>query len=219
MNAILALFGRETSTSAAFYAMIKRGVDVLASLVLLLILAPILVVAAVLIKLTDGGPILYWHRRVGQWGREFWFPKFRSMIVHADKTKLREHLAILNHHREGPTFKIKKDPRVTWIGRILRRWSIDELPQLWSVLRGHMSLVGPRPALPREVAQYSPYDRRRLEVVPGLTGIWQVRGRGDLPFARQVELDIEYIENQSLWLDFKLMLLTIPAVLSGKGAY
>jgi len=216
MNAIAA---RETSTSADVHAMMKRGVDVVASLVLLIMLSPILAVAAVLVKLTDGGPILYWHRRVGRWGREFWFPKFRSMIVHADKTKLREQLADLNHHKEGPTFKIKNDPRVTWIGRILRRWSIDELPQLWSVLRGHMSLVGPRPALPREVAQYSPYDRRRLEVVPGLTGIWQVRGRGNLPFARQVELDIEYIENQSLGMDVKLMLLTIPAVLSGKGAY
>jgi lipopolysaccharide/colanic/teichoic acid biosynthesis glycosyltransferase len=114
---------------------------------------------------------------------------------------------------------MKCDPRVTWIGRILRRWSIDELPQLWSVLRGDMSLVGPRPALPREVAQYSQHDRRRLEVMPGVTGIWQVRGRGNLPFARQVELDIEYIENQSLRMDFKLILLTIPAVLSGKGAY
>ena len=210
---------RARPASSPCYLALKRAVDVVASLVLLIILAPILAVAAVLIKLTDGGPILYWHRRVGRWGRVFWFPKLRSMIVHADKTKLRERLAGLNHHKEGPTFKMKSDPRVTWIGRILRRFSIDELPQLWCVLRGDMSLVGPRPALPREVAQYSPHDRRRLEVMPGVTGIWQVRGRGNLPFARQVELDIEYIENQSLGMDFKLLLLTIPAVLSGKGAY
>jgi lipopolysaccharide/colanic/teichoic acid biosynthesis glycosyltransferase len=212
-------YQRAPLASSPCHSAIKRGRDVVVSLVLLMMLTPILAVAAVLIKLTDGGPILYWHRRVGRWGREFWFPKFRSMIVHADKTKLREQLAGLNHHKEGPTFKMKYDPRVTWIGRILRRWSIDELPQLWSVLCGHMSLVGPRPALPREVAQYSPHERRRLEVMPGLTCIWQVRGRGDLPFTRQVELDIEYIENQSLWMDFRLMLLTVPVVLSGKGAY
>ena len=212
-------YQRAPPASSPFHSAIKRGRDVVVSLVLLMMLAPLLVVAAGLIKLTDRGPILYWHRRVGRWGRAFWFPKLRSMIVQADKTKLREQLAGLNHHKEGPTFKMKYDPRVTWIGRILRRWSIDELPQLWSVLRGDMSLVGPRPALPREVAQYSPHERRRLEVMPGLTCIWQVRGRGDLPFTRQVELDIEYIENQSLWMDFRLMLLTVPVVLSGKGAY
>jgi lipopolysaccharide/colanic/teichoic acid biosynthesis glycosyltransferase len=212
-------YQRASPASSFCHSVIKRGCDIVLSLLGLVMLAPLLAVVAVLIKLTDRGPILYWHSRVGRWGNHFWFPKFRSMIVQADKTRLREQLAGLNHHKEGPTFKMKVDPRVTWIGRIIRRCSIDELPQLWSVLRGHMSLVGPRPALPREVAQYSLHDRRRLEVMPGLTCLWQVRGRGDLPFALQVELDIEYIENQSLWMDFKIMLLTIPAVVSGKGAY
>ena len=122
-------------------------------------------------------------------------------------------------HEDSITFKMKRDPRITWIGRIIRKLSIDELPQLWCVLRGDMSLVGPRPPLPSEVEQYSLSDRRRLEVIPGLTCIWQVSGRGDIPFAEQVELDAQYIESQSLWLDILLLLKTVPAVLLGRGAY
>jgi lipopolysaccharide/colanic/teichoic acid biosynthesis glycosyltransferase len=196
---------------------VKRVADVAVSLALLAVLAPVFAVIAMLVRATDGGPALFWQTRVGRNGREFWFPKFRSMVPNADK--MLEAILHLNDHKSGVTFKIKRDPRVTWIGRILRRTSLDELPQLWCVLAGHMTLVGPRPAVPREVAQYTPVERRRLDAVPGLTCVWQVSGRGDLPFAKQVEMDVWYIENRSLWLDLKLAVLTIPAVLSGKGAY
>ena len=124
-----------------------------------------------------------------------------------------------NEHGQSVTFKMKKDPRITWIGRIIRRTSIDELPQLWCVLKGDMSLVGPRPPVPREVALYTLQDRRRLDVIPGLTCIWQVEGRGDIPFDEQVQMDMAYIESQSFWFDIKLLLKTVPAVLTGKGAY
>ena len=135
--------------------------------------------------------------------------------------KLKDALLAQSHHAEagGITFKMKRDPRVTWIGRIIRKLSIDELPQLWCVLKGDMSLVGPRPPVPREVALYTLADRRRLDAVPGLTCIWQVSGRGDIPFPQQVQLDVDYIESQSFWLDVKLLLATVPAVLLGKGAY
>jgi lipopolysaccharide/colanic/teichoic acid biosynthesis glycosyltransferase len=191
-------------------------VDIVVSLSLLAAFVPLFAVAAVLIKLTDGGPVLFWQKRVGRWGREFDFPKFRSMVVDADK--LLDQLLASNDHEAGVTFKIKDDPRMTRIGRIIRKLSIDELPQLWCVLRGDMTLVGPRPPLPREVAQYSLTDHRRLEVTPGLTCIWQVSGRSAIPFPQQVQMDIEYIENQTLWLDFKLLVKTIPAVLFCQGA-
>jgi lipopolysaccharide/colanic/teichoic acid biosynthesis glycosyltransferase len=196
---------------------LKRTLDIVGSLSLLIILLPLFGVVAALIKSTDGGAVLYWQRRVGRWGREFPFPKFRSMVINAD----RQLSALLsqNDHRDGVTFKMRKDPRITRIGRIIRRLSIDELPQLWCVLRGDMSLVGPRPPIPREVARYTLADRRRLDVAPGLTCIWQVSGRGTIPFSQQVELDRHYIENQSLWLDIRLLLHTVPAVLSGKGAF
>jgi lipopolysaccharide/colanic/teichoic acid biosynthesis glycosyltransferase len=196
---------------------VKRSLDLVVATTLLLALSPMFAVIAVLIKLTDGGPVLFWQRRVGQWGRELAFPKFRSMVVNAEQ--LRQQLLAQNDHGGGVTFKMKRDPRITWIGRILRKLSVDELPQLWNVLRGDMSLVGPRPPLPSEVAQYSLADRRRLDVKPGLTCIWQVSGRGDIPFPQQVELDVQYIESQSLRLDFLLLLKTIPAVLFGRGAY
>ncbi|OQY42308.1 MAG: hypothetical protein B6240_14120 [Desulfobacteraceae bacterium 4572_87] len=169
------------------------------------------------IKLTDGGPILFWQTRIGLWGKEFPFPKFRSMVVNAEA--LKDELLEQSDHDDSITFKMKKDPRVTWIGRIIRKLSIDELPQLWCVFKGDMSLVGPRPPVPREVAEYTLADRRRLDVMPGLTCIWQVSGRGDIPFNEQVELDVQYIESRSLWFDIKLLLSTIPAVLLGKGAY
>jgi lipopolysaccharide/colanic/teichoic acid biosynthesis glycosyltransferase len=196
---------------------VKRALDLVASITLLVLLLPLFMVVALSIKLTDGGPILFWQKRVGRWGREFPFPKFRSMVTNAEK--LKDTLLAQNDHKDGVTFKMKKDPRVTWIGRIIRKLSIDELPQLWCVLKGDMSLVGPRPPVPREVAQYTLADRRRLDVTPGLTCIWQVSGRGNIPFPRQVELDVQYIESQSVWLDFKLLLKTIPAVFSGRGAY
>jgi lipopolysaccharide/colanic/teichoic acid biosynthesis glycosyltransferase len=196
---------------------LKRMIDVAGSLASLIVFLPILAFVAGAIKLTDSGSILFWQARVGQWGREFPFPKFRSMVPNAEQ--LKDKLLAQNDHRNGITFKMKRDPRVTWVGRIIRKLSIDELPQLWCVLKGDMSLVGPRPPLPREVAQYSLLDRRRLDVKPGLTCIWQVSGRGDIPFDRQVELDIQYIESQSVWLDLVLLLKTAPAILIGRGAY
>ena len=196
---------------------LKRLLDIVVALVMLMLLAPLFAAVAISIRLTDRGPVLFWQARVGQWGTEFPFPKFRSMVVNAEK--LKDKLLAANDHKNGVTFKMKKDPRVTWIGRIIRKTSIDELPQLWCVLKGDMSLVGPRPPVPREVALYSLRDRRRLDVKPGLTCIWQVSGRGDIPFDRQVELDVRYIESQSLWLDLLLLLKTAPAILMGKGAY
>jgi lipopolysaccharide/colanic/teichoic acid biosynthesis glycosyltransferase len=195
----------------------KRILDVLGALTLLVVLAPLFLLVAVLIKLTSRGPILYWQNRVGRGGVEFPFPKFRSMTFNADQ--LRSGLLAQNDRGDDVAFKMQRDPRVTWLGRILRRLSIDELPQLWSVLIGDMSLVGPRPALPAEVARYTTAQRRRLDVTPGLTCIWQVSGRADLPFARQVEMDLCYIRDWTLWLDFYLLIRTIPAVLLGRGAY
>lgn len=197
--------------------LLKRAVDVIVGAGALLCLSPLFLIVALCIKMTDGGPILFWQTRVGRWGREFLFPKFRSMVTNAEK--LKDSLLAQNDHQDSVTFKMKHDPRVTWIGRIIRKLSIDELPQLWLVLSGDMSLVGPRPPVPREVALYTLADRRRLGVTPGLTCIWQVSGRGDIPFPEQVELDVQYIASQSLWFDFKLLLKTIPAVLLGKGAY
>ena len=197
--------------------LLKRGCDIAVSGTMLAMLLPLFAVVAACIKITDGGPVLFWQKRNGLWGREFDFPKFRSMVMNAEK--LKDGLLSQSEHSDQRTFKMKCDPRITWIGRIIRKFSIDELPQVWSVLKGDMSLVGPRPPVPREVALYSLEDRRRLEITPGLTCIWQVSGRGDIPFPEQVQLDVQYIESQSLWLDFKLLFKTVPAVLSGRGAY
>jgi lipopolysaccharide/colanic/teichoic acid biosynthesis glycosyltransferase len=196
---------------------IKRAIDIVASLALMIGLAPLFLLVAALIKLTDGGPVFFWQTRVGQYGREFPFPKFRSMVVNAEAMK--DFLLNQSDHKDSVTFKMKKDPRITWIGSIIRKLSIDELPQLWCVLKGDMSLVGPRPPVPREVAEYTLADRRRLDAIPGLTCIWQVSGRSDIPFPQQVQLDVQYIESQSIGLDVKLLLQTVPAVLFGKGAY
>lgn len=196
---------------------LKRALDIAGAATGLLLLSPLMIAVAVAIKLTDGGPVFYVAPRVGKWGREFPFPKFRSMCLDADKIK--EKLAAQNQHADQRTFKMKDDPRITWIGKLIRRGSIDELPQLWSVLKGDMSLVGPRPPVPSEVALYTLSDRRRLNVKPGITGLWQVSGRSEIAFPEQVELDVEYIRSQSFLLDLKILLKTIPAVLTGKGAY
>ena len=196
---------------------LKRTTDIFVSFLLLIILAPIFLCVAAAIKLEDGGPVLFWQTRVGKWGREFAFPKFRSMVADAEPQK--KLLLDQSHHPDSITFKMKKDPRVTWVGNIIRKGSIDELPQLWNVLKGEMSIVGPRPPVPSEVAQYNLSERRRLDVSPGLTCIWQVSGRGDIPFSEQVKLDVEYIESRSFWTDIKILIRTIPAVLSGRGAY
>ncbi len=195
---------------------IKRFVDIVVSAATLIILAPLFAFVALLIKLEDNGPVFFAQRRVGKWGREFRMYKFRSMCVDAEQ-KLP---AVLqkNQHTTGVTFKAKNDPRITWIGRWLRKFSIDEFPQFYNVLIGDMSLVGPRPPVPREVAMYSAGDRRRLEATPGLTCFWQVSGRAEIDFPEQVQLDVQYIESQSFWLDIKILLKTVPAVLLGRGA-
>jgi lipopolysaccharide/colanic/teichoic acid biosynthesis glycosyltransferase len=196
---------------------IKRLLDILISFAMLCMVTPLFLVVALFIKLTDWGPVLFWQKRVGKWGREFSFPKFRSMVANAEQMK--DTLLQRSHHGDAKTFKMKRDPRTTWIGRIIRRLSIDELPQLWCVLKGDMSVVGPRPPLPREVALYTLADRRRLDVTPGLTCIWQISGRGDIPFPKQVELDVEYIQSRSVLTDIRILLMTVPAVVLGKGAY
>jgi lipopolysaccharide/colanic/teichoic acid biosynthesis glycosyltransferase len=196
---------------------IKRMLDIAGSLILLTLLSPLLVAIAILVKLNSSGAVFYRQTRVMKWGRLFQMYKFRSMYIDADQRA--NDLRARNEMAGGVTFKMKDDPRITGIGGILRRGSIDELPQLWNVLKGEMSLVGPRPPLPSEVAKYSLAERRRLDVTPGITCIWQVSGRSEIPFDRQVELDVAYIESQSLRVDLMLLLKTIPAVLMGRGAY
>ena len=194
----------------------KRAMDILFAGSALLVFLPFGLIIALLIK-RDGGPIFYWQDRVGYRGRGFRFPKFRSMVANADALRA-QLLANNDHVGSGITFKAENDPRITAIGRFLRRSSLDEIPQLWSILKGDMSLVGPRPALPEEVARYTPRQRRRLEVKPGLTCIWQVSGRSQIPFEGQVALDLEYIRTRSLLGDIVLLIKTVPAVLFGRGA-
>jgi exopolysaccharide biosynthesis polyprenyl glycosylphosphotransferase len=195
---------------------VKRLMDVVGALLALTLGAPILGLIAVAIRLDSEGPIMFRQTRVGADGEAFDIVKFRSMYQGAE-----ERLEDLRDMSEvdGPIFKMKDDPRVTPVGRILRRTSLDELPQLWNVLRGEMSLVGPRPPIPAEVAEYLEWHKKRLEVRPGMTGLWQVSGRSLLSFDEQCLLDIYYIENWSLWLDFQILLRTVPEVVFGNGAY
>lgn len=195
----------------------KRLMDIAVSIILLILLSPLLVLTALIIKLTDFGPVFYRQARIGKHGKEFITYKFRSMKEGADKEV--EQVAQMSHHENSLSYKVKQDPRVTWFGRFIRKSSIDELPQLWNVLTGDMSLVGPRPHVHREVDQYTLADRKRLDVVPGITCIWQISGRADIAFPEQLELDLSYIKSQSLWTDVKILLKTIPAVLTGRGAY
>jgi exopolysaccharide biosynthesis polyprenyl glycosylphosphotransferase len=194
----------------------KRFFDVLCSFVALLLLSPLFALVAFLIKLEDGGPIFFAQTRVGKRGGEFQMYKFRSMCVDAER-RLQEVLG-KNHHSTGVTFKVKDDPRITKVGKYLRKYSLDEFPQFYNVLLGNMSLVGPRPPVPREVAKYTPADRRRLEATPGLTCFWQIGGRAEIDFPEQVQLDVQYIESQNFWLDLKILVKTVPAVLFGRGA-
>jgi len=195
----------------------KRGLDLLVALAALIVLSPLLLLTALLIKLEDGGPVFFAQTRVGKGGREFKFLKFRSMCVDAEQKRAR--VVASAQQEDSVRFKLAQDPRVTRVGRNIRRTSIDELPQLLNVLRGDMTLVGPRPPIPSEVAKYPPHQRRRLDVEQGITCTWQVSGRSLIPFEEQVELDLGYIRTRSLALDFALLLRTIPAVLSGRGAY
>jgi lipopolysaccharide/colanic/teichoic acid biosynthesis glycosyltransferase len=194
----------------------KRILDVVFSTVLLLFLAIPLVLIAIAIKVDSPGPVFYPHERVGHNGRRFRMYKFRSMVVDAEKAK--KGLLPLNETDE-PLFKITNDPRRTRVGQIIRRFSIDEFPQLLNVLQGHLSLVGPRPGLPEEAAQYNVYDAHRVVAVPGMTGLWQVSGRSLLKFERMVALDVYYARNWSLLLDLQILIRTVPVILGGKGAY
>ncbi|HEY3854011.1 MAG TPA: sugar transferase [Verrucomicrobiae bacterium] len=194
----------------------KRLLDIAVALFLLALACPLLLVIAILIKLEDRGPVFFAQTRIGQDGREFKMFKVRSMVLGAEQ-KLSDLLG-KNKHHDGVTFKIQDDPRITSVGKWLRKFSFDELPQLYNVLIGDMSLVGPRPPLPREVAKYSLADRRRLSVKPGITCIWQISGRANIDFSGQVQLDVDYIEGQSIWTDLLILTRTVPAVLSGKGA-
>ena len=198
-----------------FYSFWKRAFDLLASgLGLILLFLPFLIVA-IIIKCDDHGPVFFKQERVGKDGRLFKMYKFRSMRVgaEAEVETLKE-----QNEDDGPRFKIKDDPRITKVGKFLRKSSIDELPQLLNVFSGSMSLVGPRPALPKEVAEYDELAKRRLYVKPGITCIWQVSGRSNVSFAEQMKMDAQYVETRSLWLDLKLLFMTIPAVLKGDGA-
>ncbi len=195
---------------------LKRLIDIIGSAIGLFLLSPILLITALLIKIEDGGPVFFSQPRVGKWGKIFKMYKFRSMVQNADNLKK----DLMKYNEAGGTiFKMKRDPRITRVGRVIRKLSIDEMPQLLNVLKGDMSLVGPRPHPVEEVKTYSAADRRRLEVIPGLTGMAQVSGRSSVKFKDTVRLDVQYIESQSIMGDVKILLKTIPAVLSGRGAY
>jgi exopolysaccharide biosynthesis polyprenyl glycosylphosphotransferase len=195
----------------------KRFFDMFVSGVILLVLSPFLLVVSLWILLDSRGSVLFPQTRVGKGGKLFTMWKFRSMYIDAEKRKVA--LMEENEMKGGVLFKMKEDPRITPVGRFIRKFSIDELPQIWNVFIGDMSLVGPRPPLPNEVAEYTAYQRRRLEVTPGITCVWQISGRSNIPFVQQVEMDLAYIANQSFWGDIALLVKTIPAVLTARGAY
>lgn len=194
---------------------LKHAMDIALASIAIVLLAPMLAVIGLAVKLQDGGPVLFRQRRVGRGNKHFWCYKFRTMLVQAEASKVA--LQSLNE-QDGPVFKIRKDPRVTPLGRFLRKYSLDELPQLFNVLAGNMSMVGPRPPTPDEVERYEWWQRRRVSVQPGITCIWQVSGRNRVTFKRWVEMDLFYIDNWSLWLDLKLMLQTVMVVVRGTGS-
>jgi len=208
------------------YDVVKRMFDLFAALTLLFVLAPLLALCAVLVALDSPGPILFRQKRVGRGGKEFTFLKFRSMRADASAETHKAYAvefvrgtAARQASKSDQVFKLVNDSRVTRVGRWLRRTSLDELPQLWNVVRGEMSLVGPRPPLPYEAEHYKPRHLRRLAVKPGITGLWQVQGRSRTTFEQMVDLDIQYVERRSLWFDIKILISTIPVVLWGRGAH
>lgn len=202
--------------SRKFYHFIKRFLDILLSTLGLLGLSPVMGVIAYKIKKEDGGPIFYKQTRIGKNGRKFKMYKFRSMVVNADQ--LLDKLKGLNEV-DGAMFKIKRDPRVTEVGHFIRKHSLDELPQFFNVIKGDMSLVGPRPPLPSEVAEYSEYDKQRLYVTPGCTGLWQVTGRNEVGFNEMVQLDIEYIKKANFCFDLWIIWRTVEIVIKPNGSY
>jgi lipopolysaccharide/colanic/teichoic acid biosynthesis glycosyltransferase len=217
------------NNTAALFSITKRAMDVVGSLVLLVVLSPVLFVTALAIKATSKGPVMFRQQRIGQYGRQFMFLKFRSMYLNNDPAVHQDYVVKLiagnalsqpSTGEGGGVYKLTKDSRITPLGALLRRSSLDELPQLLNVLRGDMSLVGPRPALPYEVSAYQTWHRRRvLEVKPGITGLWQVNGRSRVKFDEMVRLDLRYARSWSPWIDIKILLRTPGAVLSGNGAY
>ena len=196
---------------------LKRAMDIVLSGLGMIVLSPVFLGIAAAVKFTSPGPVIFSQVRVGRYGRYFNFYKFRSMYRDAEARK--KELLALNESSDGVIFKMKDDPRITKVGRFLRRTSLDELPQLWNVFIGDMSLVGPRPPVPKEVQEYTLEDRKRLDVIPGITCLWQIMGRSEIPFNEQVRLDKEYIIAPSIWKDIVILLKTVPAILGGKGAY
>lgn len=199
------------------YRTVKRLFDIIASAIAVVLLSPVFLIIAICIKVNDPkGPVFYSQTRVGKDGKQFKMFKFRSMVTNAD-----ELLAQLKAQNEinGAMFKMKDDPRITKVGRVIRKYSLDELPQLINVIGGSMSIVGPRPPLVSEVEQYTDYDKQRLMVKPGATGMWQVGGRSDVDFAEMVELDLTYIQERSIWLDLKIMFETVKVMIMPNGAY
>ena len=196
----------ESSVKFSLYEVVKRLIDIVCSFLGVLMLSPLFIIIAIIIKSTSKGPVFFSQKRIGKKGKEFDMYKFRSMVVNAEE--LKEKLAAQNE-MSGPMFKMKNDPRVTRVGKFIRKTSIDELPQLWNVLKGDMSLVGPRPSLPKEVAQFDGWMNKRLEVKPGLTCYWQVSGRNNIDFEDWMKLDIKYVEEKNLWIDIKLIFKTV----------
>lgn len=199
------------------YIFVKRLIDIFGSLTGIILLLWLFIIISVAIKVEDPkGPIFFKQKRIGKNGEEFYMYKLRSMVSNAE-----EMLESLLKHNEvsGAMFKMKNDPRITRIGRFIRKTSIDELPQLWNVLKGDMSLVGPRPPLPREVQEYTFYQKQRLLVTPGCTGLWQVSGRNNVGFEEMVELDLKYIEKRTIWFDIKIIFKTIKCMISPNSAY
>ena len=195
----------------------KRAIDIVGSGIGMVLLSPVFLAIAAAVKFTSPGPVIFSQVRVGRYGRHFKFYKFRSMRVDAEAQKAA--LLAKNESKDGVIFKMKDDPRITKVGKFIRRASMDELPQLWNVFIGDMSLVGPRPPVPSEVAEYTLDDRKRLDVIPGITCLWQIKGRSEIPFNEQVRLDKEYIQEPGFWKDLAILLKTVPAILGGKGAY
>ena len=213
---MIALGVRSAGSGVGWQRSGKRLMDIVVAGGALIALSPVLAAIALTIKATSPGPILYRWRVVGQAGRPFAGYKFRTMVVNADTLKPR---LLAANEMTGPVFKMRNDPRITPVGRVLRKYSLDELPQLWSVLKGDMSLVGPRPPLQTEYAHFTERQKQKLAVKPGITCLWQISGRNNIwDFDEWIRLDLAYIENWSLWLDLKILLKTIPAVLSHRGA-
>lgn len=209
-------FQNESEKGFSLYEFIKRVIDILGSFTGLLLFSPLFIIIALIVKFTSKGPVFFSQKRVGRNGKAFDMYKFRSMVVNAEE--LKEKLAAQNE-MSGPMFKMKDDPRVTKVGKFIRKTSIDELPQLWNVLKGDMSLVGPRPSLPKEVAQFEGWMYKRLEVKPGLTCYWQVSGRNNIDFEDWMKLDIKYVEERNFWIDIMLIFRTVGVLFGDKNAH